>query len=172
MRTNTFIEICHEVPDEDLKNIVNYSYEHNKKELMSYYKTSLSSFFPGFRSIDKVPSGMQVRRLRTDCKENYLIARAIIKAWYEGHAELKDAVKNKLTELGYTVKEPDFDNVGIELDLLKEEHFYSIEGNSYFGLNEKPIENCDKFDSTLMAVLLGFFPGKLDEEEAPQAAEK
>jgi hypothetical protein len=169
MRTNSFIEICHEIPDEDLKNIINFSFEHNKKELLSYYKTNLSKFFPGFRSIDKVPAGMQLRRIKTDCKENHLMARAIIKVWFENHEELKNKIKNTLTELKYEVKEPDFENIGVELDLLKEEHFFSIEGNSYFGIDGKAPEGCDLFDSTLMTVLLGFFPGKLDEEEAAAA---
>lgn len=168
MRTNTFIEICHEVPDEDLKNIIDFSFANNKKELMSYYKTNISSFFPGFRSVDKVPAGMQLRRLKTDCKENHLIARAIIKVWYEGHSELKDKVKSALSELKYEVKEPDFENIGVELDLLKEEHFFTIGGNSYFGLDGKALDGVDQFESTLMAVLLGFFPGKLEDEETPQ----
>ena len=168
MRTNTFIEICHEIPDEDLKNIINFSFASNKKELMSYYKSNISSFFPGFRSVDKVPAGMQLRRVKIDCKENHLIARAIIKVWYENHTELKDKVKTILTDLKYEVKEPDFENIGVELDLLKEEHFFTIGGNSYFGLEGKPIEGVEQFEGTLMAVLLGFFPGKLDEEETPQ----
>jgi hypothetical protein len=163
MRTNTFIEICHEVPDEDLKNIIDFSFGNNKKELLSYYKTNLSSFFPGFRSIEKVPAALQLRRIRIDCKENHLMARAIIKVWYENHLELKDKVKNFLTEQKYEVKEPDFNNLGVELDLLKEEHFFTEEGNSYVGTDGKPIDGCPKFDATLMSVLLGFFPGKLDE---------
>jgi hypothetical protein len=166
MRTNTFIEICHEIPDENLKSIIEFSFANNKKELMSYYKANISSFFPGFRSVDKVPAGMQLRRLKTDCKENHLISRAIIKIWYTAHEELKNKIKDSLTGLGYTVKEPDFENIGVELDLLKEEHFYTVEGNSYFGIDGKPLDGAEAFDSTLMAVLLGFFPGKLDEEEA------
>lgn len=167
MRTNTFIEICHEVPDEDLKNIIDFSFKNNKKELMSYYKTNLSSFFPGFRSIEKVPASFQIRRLKTDCKENHLIARAIVKVWYDFHSELKDKVKSLLTELKYEVKEPNFENIGVELDLLKEDHFFTVEGNSYFGIEGKPIEGVDLFESTLMAVLLGFFPGKMEDEETP-----
>jgi hypothetical protein len=118
----------------------------------------------GFRHLEKAPAVMIVPVLSDEANLSPELAKALLEAWFEDSAALRERVTAKLVELGYAVQVSPFDKDGnVSWRALGADHA----AQQYDGVF---IEGEDKNGVMLMSLLLGWF-GSDDEDDGEEEAE-
>lgn len=153
-----FTELCSRMPEQMLNKVVTETLKNNKERFCDFFKDNVQKAFPGFRNIQNIPSRLLSNEVVKRCKENPLIAQALLEEWYKLKKTFVIEIKEILEKLSYKCKEPDFESLKISIEYLKEEHSINNGDLCYANILNQKLNEDKLFEITLITILLGWFP--------------
>ena len=153
-----FTELCSRMPEQMLYKVVTETVKNNKERFCDFFKYNVQEAFPGFRSTQNIPLRLLGNKIVKKCKENPLIAQALLEEWYKLKKTFVIEIKEILEKLSYKCKEPDFESLKISFEYLKEEHSINKDDLCYANLFNQEVDEDKLFEITLITIFLGWFP--------------
>lgn len=153
-----FNKLCSIIPEKRLTKLVDETVKNSKEKFCVHFKHNVQKEFPGFRNIQRVPIGMLCKKIERNSQENINIAQTLLSEWYNFKTELVSKIKEKLNELAYNCKEPDFSSLSISYEFLSEKHSIFIKNLSYVDIFDEEQNEETMFEITLISILLGWYP--------------
>lgn len=155
-----FNQLCSNIPEHRLKTIVQETVKQNKLKFFELFKENAQNEFPGFRNVKSVPLGLLSQKIQKECQDNPIVAQTLLEEWYLLKRSIVFKVKEKLEELSYKWKEPDFKSLTISFEYLREEHSTCINDLCYANYLSQGADDEELFIITLISIILGWFPSK------------
>lgn len=153
-----FTELCSRMPEQMLYKVVTETVKNNKERFCDFFKYNVQKEFPGFRSTQNIPLRLLGNKIVKKCKENPLIAQALLEEWYKLKKTFVIEIKEILEKLSYKCKELDFESLKISFEYLKEEHSINKNDLCYANLFNQEVDEDKLFEITLITIFLGWFP--------------
>ena len=160
-----FIDILTRISDKTLKDIVRFSLKSNRSGFNLLYNKSTGKFLHGFRGITSVPENLFINQLIKDSKYITDVASAILENWFTNNQKLRERIKESLIGLNYDTRDPDFSKKRISFMNLKKKDIKQKGGFTFFAPQGKLLKDIDPSESTIMALLFGWF---YDEKKIPK----
>ena len=158
-------DIIRGISSKTLEQLIRFSLKKKPSSFNQIYNESTAKVFHGFRNISGVPKKLLLNQLVKDSLEHDFIAVMILEKWFNNNSELREKINKLLSELNYKVIKPDFSKNFISHKGLNKKDIKQENELTYFAPRGKFIKGIDPVESTLMALLWGWFSDEDDKED-------